>query len=454
MNPTYQLTRHPIGSLREMWASAWPLMLGLMSGSLMFFSDRLILARVGVDAMNAAAHAGLTSYGWMIFAIVVAEVTEVFVGKYNGEGALKKVGTPVWQMLYFTLLWAPVFILGAYFIAPLQFAGTGNTENEVAYFRGVMYFGPFFVSSIALAGFFIGTGSMRVVTWTMITANISNILLDCLFVFGFGMSCFGAGLATGLSQMGQTAIYLTLFLKKSNREIYGTSAWAFDRKQFIDFLTIAVPSAVGRIMEMIAHIIFFRIIINAGKETTTIITLVQSLFLLSGFLVDGLAKGSTAIVSNLFGAREFSLLQKVVRAAMTLHTFIALSLLATLMCFLEPIMQIFFSAADQHLIANAHFLATLRMGVFWMCLYFLFDGFAWIFFGLFTAAGDTKFVMYINTCLTWAIYVLPVYIVVGVYHKTADIAWMVLAFYNLVICTCYYIRYRRTITGNLAAVQN
>lgn len=450
MNPSYQLTRHPIGSLREMWASAWPLMLGLLSGSLMFFSDRLILARVSVECMNAAAHAGLSSYGWMIFALVVAEVTEVFVGKYNGEGSLKRVGAPVWQMLYFALMWAPLFILGAIFIAPLQFHGTGNSINEVDYFRGVMYLSPFFITSIALAGFFIGTGSMRVVTWTMIGANVSNILLDCLFVFGMDMGCFGAGLATGISQMGQTAVYLMLFLSRKNRENYGTMTWQFDRKQFVEFLTIAVPSAIGRIMEMGAHIIFFRIIIGAGVETTTIVTLVQSLFLLTGFLVDGLAKGATALVANLYGAGEFGLLQKVLHTAMKLQTIIAFTLLAALMCFLEPLLYLFFSENDRHLLLQPHFLATMRMSVFWMSIYFLFDGFAWIFFGLFTAAGETKYVMYVNSCLTWAIYVLPIYIAVSVYQQPANVAWMILAFYNLVICGCYYLRYTKLMKKHLA----
>src|SRR5437588_7360511 len=98
--PTYQLTKHPIGSLKEIWAVSWPLMLGLLSASLMYFSDRLILAHFSFLAMNAAANAGMATWGALIFPLVIVEVTEVFVGRFNGEGKLAEVGRPVWQMIW------------------------------------------------------------------------------------------------------------------------------------------------------------------------------------------------------------------------------------------------------------------------------------------------------------------------------------------------------------------
>jgi len=45
MKPAYQLTRHPIGSLKEIWSISWPLILGLLTMSIMLFTDRLLLAR-------------------------------------------------------------------------------------------------------------------------------------------------------------------------------------------------------------------------------------------------------------------------------------------------------------------------------------------------------------------------------------------------------------------------
>jgi Na+-driven multidrug efflux pump len=52
------LTAYPQGSLRELWQISFPLIISLMSASLMLFLDRLFLAHYSLASLNAAAHAG------------------------------------------------------------------------------------------------------------------------------------------------------------------------------------------------------------------------------------------------------------------------------------------------------------------------------------------------------------------------------------------------------------
>ncbi|MDB6081702.1 MAG: family efflux transporter [Chlamydiia bacterium] len=446
--PSYQLTKHPIGSLREIWALTWPLMLGLLSGSFMFFTDRLILARISAQAMNAAANAGIMAWACFVFPIVIAEMTEVFAGKSNGEGSFSKVGKPIWQMLWLSLFTVPIFWFGARAIAPYLFAGTGNTANELDYFINSTDFGPFWISSIALAGFFVATGRMQVVTYTMIFANVLNIVLTSFLVFSLDMGCKGAALATGISQFTQTVIYLALFLKAEHRAKYGTGDYSFDFQQIKEFLRVAIPSGVGRINEVIAHVVFFRIMIMAGPDTMTCVTMVQSVYMLMGFAIDGLAKASTAAISNLYGAGKKTLLPKILKTAFSLQIILYGAISVILLCFTDQISGLFFSNEEAHLLQNPEFLFTLRKAMFWMTLYFLSDGFCWILSGVFYAASDTKFVMYVSITLNWIAYVLPVYIIIGVYGGSADVAWMILALYNISIFAIYFLRSRTIITFN------
>ena len=64
----FKLTSYPIGSLREMWTIAWPLMLGLLSSSIMIVVDRLLLARCSINYMNAAATGGTAAYSFFYLA--------------------------------------------------------------------------------------------------------------------------------------------------------------------------------------------------------------------------------------------------------------------------------------------------------------------------------------------------------------------------------------------------
>ncbi len=108
---SYQLTPFRIGSIREIWAISWPLMIGLLGGSLMVFVDRLLLARFSIESMNAAATAGTGFYAFIILPSIIAGISEVFVGQYHGQGQFEKMGIAVWQMLWFSLLLTPIFFL-------------------------------------------------------------------------------------------------------------------------------------------------------------------------------------------------------------------------------------------------------------------------------------------------------------------------------------------------------
>ncbi len=86
---SYQLTRHPIGSLREMWQISYPLMLSFISGSLMMLADRLYLAHYSLAALNACANAGMAVWVFLIAPMMTAGISEVFAGQHNG--AMKSI---------------------------------------------------------------------------------------------------------------------------------------------------------------------------------------------------------------------------------------------------------------------------------------------------------------------------------------------------------------------------
>src|SRR5437016_5655252 len=104
-----RLTKYPVGSARELWAIAFPLMLTALSGSLMIFVDRLILSHYSTEAMNAVATIGTTCMIFIYGAIGISSIAEVFVGQYNGSKQKSKMGEPAWQMIWFSLMTYPVF---------------------------------------------------------------------------------------------------------------------------------------------------------------------------------------------------------------------------------------------------------------------------------------------------------------------------------------------------------
>ena len=444
--PSYKLTKYPLGSMAELWSISWPLMLGLLSASLMMFVNRLILGRYSSDALNAAASAGMVFWTFTIIPLICASICEVLVGRSNGANSPKKVGPYVWQMLWMSLAATPLFLLGAWLAPQFIFAGSYNIALETSYFRSFMILGPFFCTTVALIGFFVGLGSVTIVTVSTVIGNLLNIALDFIFIFGFGpiapLGIHGAALATGISQIVQTGLMLTLFLNRRNRLLYNTADYSFNWPYLKESLQIGLPAGIGKFLEILGHCIFFRIAINSGPDNFTIISITQSIYLLLSFLVEGLSKGVSAIVANLLGAQQYQYIKNVLHAALKIHTLIALVLGSILVVLFPHLFGLFFGAADTHILTNPVLMVIAKRVFYMLIAFFLIDGFGWMYMGLLTAAGDTKFLLYASSLLNVVAYILPTYIVIGRWHAPADKGWMVVIAYSLIVLLTYIYRYR------------
>ncbi len=444
MSPSYQLTAHPVGTKREFWALTWPLMIGMVSGTLMIFADRLFLAQYNPLALNASASGGMAYWMFLVIPMGIAAIAEVLAGRLHGEGRFKEVGCASLQMVWFSLFLAPLFWLLALFGPSVLFAGTGNELLEGAYFSTLTYFTPAHCIIIALSGFFIGIGKVRFVTYAALVGNATNIVLDYALIFGWGifpeMGITGAALATGIAQIVQATALGLVFWNRSNRTQFGTGNVSFQKGFFLEGIKIGAPTGFGRAAEVLAHFLFLRIVIWTGADQMAVVSMVQSLYILFSFVTEAESKGAGAIISNLLGAKRFEPVNKVLTASFILHLIYFVLLTVGVLTFSDQIFNLF-NAADGSIVSDS-LRGTFFFALLYMALFFLLDGFVWILIGFLTASGDTRFLFMVSVAVHWIAYLLPTYWFVGVQHGDAATAWAVIAGMNLVNFAIYLQRYR------------
>jgi MATE family multidrug resistance protein len=125
------------------------------------------------------------------------DIKAVYLTLYRGLFLALSIGTAL------VVLQVPIRIGG---FAVLS--GTEGVEAAgVAYFNARVWGAPATLCSFVLIGWFLGREESGRVLLITVGANVSNIILDYVFVLGFGLAAFGAGLATMISQ------YLVLFWK-------------------------------------------------------------------------------------------------------------------------------------------------------------------------------------------------------------------------------------------------
>lgn len=438
------LTPYPQGSLRELWQISFPLIISLMSASLMLFLDRLFLAHDSLTALNAAAHAGALVQFLQFWAIATVSIAEVFVGRYNGAGRKEKLGQPIWQMIWFSLGTFILYIPIGLWAGPYVFLNETYQEQEIAFFQILTCFIPFSSLSAAVAAFYIGQGKVKFVTGMMLLANGLNILLDIILIFGVSpwippMGIAGAAWGTGIAQMCQAIVLLIAFLWPVNQQRYGTGRWQFNKRLFRSCLYIGLPNAVAHSLEILVWVLIFDLMAQLGSDYMTVVAISQSILFLFTFMTEGISKGATAIASNFMGSQQQHLVWKLLVSGVKFYVGMFVLLGGLLVWHPDFLFQWFLPEA--HLLSPATH-ETLCAACFWVWIFFFFDGISWLLIGLLTAAGDTRFVMKVGGAGPLLFALLPVYLFVFKWGASPHITWLLIAMYALVSALIYFWRFR------------
>lgn len=432
MRHSYKLTHFPVGSLREIMTVSCPLILGLLSNSLMMFADRLFLANYSLETLSASATGGMAAILISILPLVIAGMSEVFVGRLNGEESKLEIGKSVWQMIWFSVATGPFFIILPRLLTPLIFYGSPLIEAEADYFIITSDLNMFWCICIALMGFYIGIGKAKFVMWITLAGNGLNILLDYWLIFGIGpfpeMGIRGAALATGIASFFMMLMLGAGFLSSKNHGLYRSRDYRFHFSLFKEGINIGIPAGLGRFMEMFAHMIFLRAVAFSGAENLTIVAIVQSIYILFAFCTEGLSKAVTAIISNLIGAGKLMRIGKVLRAAIFQHILIFSILMGSLYFFSHEVIGIFLPKDQAYLLLDTNFFYSTIYAINWMCIFFLFDGFCWILMGHLLAAQDTRFLLIASLAQNWVANIIPTLIGMLYLGWGAKEAWIILGF--------------------------
>ena len=422
MQQTYQLTNHPSGSKREFWSMTWPLMIGLLSSTLMLFVDRMLLARWNPLALNAAVSGGMAYYMFLVIPMGIVEVAEVLVGRLNGEERQKEIGAAVWQMVWMAAILWPLFYVIGWSAPALLFNGSGNETYETSYFTTLMAScAAFQCATISLSGFFIGTGNVKIVTISAIMGNVINIVLDYWMIFGGGpmpeLGVVGAAAATAIAQFAQMVFLMVLFLRPSNRTKYGTGSSKIHAPVLLEGLRIGFPSGAGRSFEVFAHFLFFRVVLSVGPEQMALVAIAQSIYILSSFIIDAQSKGASAIVANLLGAEQRNPIGQVLRSSFTLHAIYFFIMLTIVWALPEQIYSLFSAEEGVAFILTPELSAVFQRALICVSLFFLFDGLGWIVIGFLTAAKDTRFVFWVSLLVNCIAYLPLTLWLIGVQKR-------------------------------------
>lgn len=438
------LTKHPEGSARELWSVSYPLMISTLASLFMIFTDRAFLSHYSPEALNASVNAGTLAWAFIAGFGMITAMSEVFVAQYNGAKEYHRIGIPVWQMVWFGCFSCLFFLPMAFLGSPLIFQGSPYAVMEETYFGWLMLFGPSHVLLTAFAGFFIGRGKAKILTWIAILANALNILLDRALIFGIEgivpeLGIQGAAIATCFGYFIQSAILAYVFLKKENQQRFGTHLWKFHPSQMVQCLKIGIPQGIFCGLEIFGWAVFYWMMTTLGEKHITVASVCQSFIILLSFFCDGLSKGASAVSGNLIGAGKPDKVSKVFQSGMIL--LLVFSLVCSSFFLFEPLDTVDFFFFNDSFSQDAAWKNSLKDCMALSLVYLFFDGARWVLGGILASAGDTLFLLIFGSLSVWLFLLIPVYALVVRHSLSIEYAWGISVLYALLFFFVYYLRF-------------
>ncbi len=400
------------GSVRDVLRMSLPLVMAASGHAIRLFCDRVMLSRYSRSAISGSMTAGMTCFALMAFFLGTSRYAGTFVAQYTGAGKRDRAGSAVWQGIWVALVGGLVLSLigmNADFIFDLVGHSPEIRAQEVIYFSVLCQFTTAPLILTAIEALWSGQGRTRIVMVIELVAATVNVLLNWIFIFGWGpipeMGIFGAGLATGLSSIVALVLAVTLFLHRSNRLELGT--WprrTFNPALMLRLLKFGVSDGLQFMLDMMAFsffVIFMGRVGNVELEAATI-----SFSINGTVFIPMLGIGATAsiMVGQGIGGRNIPMARRAVRSALFLALGYMLCVSMLFVFFPDVVLSLFRRPGDT---TQPEVLALARNCLRFIAVYLLFDAVAIVYHNAIRGAGDTRFAMLASILLAWGTLVLP-----------------------------------------------
>ncbi len=437
----------PAGGVRELMAVAMPMVVSHACDTVMTFTDRLFLSRLGPEEMNAAMSGGLTSFMMMTFFMGLIGYTTALVAQYLGSGRKDRCAVATTQAMLVCLAAYPLILLAKPLVI-LLFENSGISAEQLVcqkqYFGILVYAAIVGLLRTCLSSFFSGIGKTRMVMVAAAVAMVMNIGLNYVLIFGkLGMpemGIRGAACGTIIGGVCGLAVLVAAYLWPSNRREYGiVQSLRFDREAMGKLLWFGYPAGVEMFLNLLAFTAMILAFHAHGPVTATATTIMFNWDLVSFLPLIGVEIGVMSLVGRYMGAGDPDTAHRAVISGLKIG-WVYSSVILVLFVFFPHALAMMFEPSEP----DAVFDQAVPTAVFMIrtaSLYVMIEAVVVVFSGALRGAGDTFWAMCISVSLHWIL--LPILIVMlHLLGMSPESAWVVIVLTFLSFSYLFYLRYR------------
>ncbi len=392
-----------IGVKRAIFLLAVPMILELIMESTFAVVDIYFVGKLGPSAV---ATVGLTeTYLFLLYSIAMGLATAVMavIARRIGEKKKEEAGRAAIQAIFLALLASLPFAAAGIFygkeLLALMGADQWALDHGYRYTRWMLGGNAVIMFLFVINAVFRGAGDAAIAMKILFISNGINIVLDPLFIFGWGyipaMGIEGAAIATTIGRGIGVLSQLWLLFRGGKHVKARLQDLVWDARVMLGIFRTSLGGIGQMIVAMTSWIFIMRILAAIGSEAVAGSTIALRIMMFTMMPAWGLSNAAATLVGQNLGAGNPDRAESAVWKTGSYNMIFLILVALVYFFFNRQLMDIF---TDNH--------EVIAIGSEWLrLLSFSFFVYGWWMVSVqaFNGAGDTKTPTKINLVFFWLI---------------------------------------------------
>ena len=336
---------------RALLSMGLPTMAGMLINALYSLADTYFVGGLGTVQMAAVTVAYPLGQIVVGLGLLFGNGAAAYLSRLLGQDNRKTANAVASTALYSSIgIGAIAILLSLFFLQPIlrQFGALADImPYALSYSRIYITFSIFNVFNVAMNNIVSSEGAARTAMLALMSGAVINVILDPIFIYTLGLGVSGAAIATALSQMVSSAIYITYILRKKSVFTFHIRECRFSGDILSEILKIGVPTLLFQLLTSISIAMINDAAKEYGGSALAAMGPVTKILSMGTLIVYGFLKGFQPIAGYSYGAKKYERLLEAIRTATLWSTIFCIIFGLATAIFSGPIMTQFTSGDAQ-----------------------------------------------------------------------------------------------------------
>ena len=309
---------------KALMAMGIPTMLGMMVNAIYNLVDAYFVGGLGTSQMGAISVVYPLGQVVVGLGLLFGNGAASYLSRLLGNGDKEKADKVASTALYSSItVGAIMIIFSVIFLQPILKL-LGATDSILPY--AITYASIYIVScifnvfNVTMTNIVTSEGAAKTTMLALMAGAILNIGLDPVFIYVLDMGVAGAAIATAISQIVSTLVYLTFVLRKKSVYHFKIKNCTFTKEIMSEIFKIGIPTLVFQILTSLSISLVNTQARPYGDSVIAGMGAVTRVVSMGSLMVFGFIKGFQPIAGYSYGAKKFDRLHEAIKTSIIWST--------------------------------------------------------------------------------------------------------------------------------------